>query len=670
MYRRIIVALVALIFVPMIVVAQPSSRLVRNLNEGWRFFYSWDSEAQEAEYVSLPHCWDSVLGASSYYSSTANYTRNVTIPAEWSERRLFMRFGGVNSVADLFVNGRYVGTHRGGFTAFTMEITEFVRFGADNFIRVVVSNSERNDMLPISTDVDIMAGIYRDVELVVTPKSIVSPLYYSSDGLFVVQRKVSKDGVEGVVQCHLSAPTAEQVQLTMRIVGPDGYEVDHRTMRVSKLSDGKVVEIPFEVGHPELWSPASPSMYRVEVVVDDGKARDEVAVSTGFRTIAVDDENRLCINGVPYSVRGVNMAHDRRGVGMALSKNQVVEDFDCVRGLGANAVRSLIGPHTSLLYDMCDRTGVLAWVDMPFSRSTLGFLDICYYPTPQFKESGFEMLKEIVYQNFNHPSVVMWGLFNLVWQRGDDVVAYVKELNELAHSIDASRMTVGASNSDGEINFVTDLIVLRQDVGYYKGSVEDVAVWCRQLKQKQWGSKMCYGVCYGEEGVMTHTSQTIERAQRGERYMPERRQTYMHENYSAIIDSVGNFWGVWLDNIFDYGSSRRTYGVNNSGLVCHDHATRKDAYYLYRAKWNGAVPTLHIANRRWRERVDTLQRVDVYSSVGEPLMLVNGDTATLRMVAPCHYRADSVVMHNRVVVEVSDVTNCYSDRAEFEIVRK
>ena len=272
MYRRIIVALVALIFVPMIVVAQPSSRLVRNLNEGWRFFYSWDSEAQEAEYVSLPHCWDSVLGASSYYSSTANYTRNVTIPAEWSERRLFMRFGGVNSVADLFVNGRYVGTHKGGYTSFTMEITQFVRFGADNFIRVVVSNSERNDMLPVSTDVDITAGIYRDVELVVTPKSIISPLYHSSEGVFVVQNKVSEDGVEGVVQCHLSAPTAEQVQLTMRIVGPDGYEVDHRTMRVSKLSDGKVVEIPFEIGHPELWSPASPSMYRVEVVVDDGKA--------------------------------------------------------------------------------------------------------------------------------------------------------------------------------------------------------------------------------------------------------------------------------------------------------------------------------------------------------------------------------------------------------------
>ena len=139
-------------------------------------------------------------------------------------------------------------------------------------------------------------------------------------------------------------------------------------------------------------------------------------------------------------------------------------------------------PRTSLLYDMCDRTGVLAWVDMPFSRSTLGFLDICYYPTPQFKESGFEMLKEIVYQNFNHPSVVMWGLFNLVWQRGDDVVAYVKELNELAHSLDASRMTVGASNSDGEINFVTDLIVLRQDVGYYKGSVEDVPAF----EKKAW----------------------------------------------------------------------------------------------------------------------------------------------------------------------------------------
>ena len=670
MYRRLISALVALLFVPMIVWAQPASRLVRNLNEGWRFFYSWDSEAKEAEYVSLPHCWDSVLGATSYFSLTANYTRNVAIPAEWSQRRLFMHFGGVNSVADLFVNGRYVGTHKGGYTAFTMEITQFVKFGADNFIRVVVSNSERNDMLPISTDVDIMAGIYRDVELVVTPKNIISPLHYASDGVFVVQRKVSKDGVEGVVQCHLSAPATEQAQLTMRIVGPDGYEVDHRTVRVTKLSSHKVVEIPFEVGHPELWSPASPSMYRVEVTMDDGKERDEVVVNTGFRSISVDEDNKLCINGVPYGVRGVNMAHDRQGFGAALSKKHVVEDFDCVRGLGANAVRSLSGPHSSMFYNMCDKSGVLAWVDMPFTRSPLSFLDICYYPTEQFKESGFEMLKEIVLQNFNHPSVVMWGLFSLVWQRGDDVVPYIKELNELAHSLDPSRMTVGTSNSDGEINFVTDLVVLRQDVGYYKGSVEDVAVWCRQLQQKQWSGKMRYGVCYGEEGIPTHTTQVIERAQRGGRHLPERRQTYLHENYSAIIDSVGNFWGVWLDNMFDYGSSRRPYGVNNSGLVCYDHTTRKDAYYLYRAKWNSEVPTLHIANRRWLERVDTLQSVDVYSSVGEPLMLVNGDTTTLRMVAPGHYRADSVVMHDRVVVEVSDQLNCYSDRAEFELVQK
>ena len=143
--------------------------------------------------------------------------------------------------------------------------------------------------------------------------------------------------------------------------------------------------------------------------------------------------------------------------------------------MGANAIRSLYGPHNSQLYDLCDRIGLITWVDIPFTRSPIAFSDICYYPSAELKANGIKQLEDIIYQNYNHPSIAMWGLFNLVWQRGENVEGYIHELNDAAHTHDPSRLTVGCSNSDGAINLITDLIVLRQDVGYYKGNADDYA---------------------------------------------------------------------------------------------------------------------------------------------------------------------------------------------------
>lgn len=387
-------------------------------------------------------------------------------------------------------------------------------------------------------------------------------------------------------------------------------------------------------------------LYNVEVALhNDSEVLDRVSVVTGFRSIEIGDDNRLYLNGEMVDVRGVNYAHDRYGRGLSFDRDAYDEDLATISDLGANALRSLSGPHDGYLYEQCDRRGMLAWVDMPFTRSTTIFGDICYIPTPAFRESGFEQLREIVAQNFNHPSIIMWGLFSCVSQRGDSVIDYIKELNMLAHELDVSRPTVACSNADGDINFITDLIVLRQNVGWEKGSPDDVSVWCNQLATNKRWRQLRYGVCYGEEGVMTHSTEQIKRYDRGSRHLPERRQTYMHERYADIVSQSGIFWGVWLDNMFDYASPQRAYGLNQSGLVTFDRDGRKDAYYMYRARWNSEEPTLHIAERRWQTRCDTLQSITLYTSSSSPMLRRENDTLPLRRVAAGVYRADSVVVH-------------------------
>ena len=670
-YMRYIKSLLLLVVVLMSTIATYASAPLRecyNINDGWRFYFADAPDGANADYVTLPHTWNVEATEDTYLRTTANYLRDINIPAEWEGKRLFVRFGGAQSVAELFVNGRYVGEHRGGFTAFTLEITDHVRYGAENHLRVVVSNAHRSDVLPLSSDVNLAGGIYRDVELLITSQNIISPMYYGSEGVIVEQHKVTPDIAEGVVKVYLSTKSIDHTMVTMRIVDEDGYEVISRTIKAAKISPDRAVDIHYAVEHPLLWSPDCRTMYDVEIVLGDVKnPLDRVVVKTGFRSVSVGEDNVLCINGVPIDVRGVNLSHDRDGVGVALERNHYDEDFAIIRDMGANAVRSLVGPHDDYLYDMCDREGVLVWVDMPLARSDLSLSDICYYPTQELRKNGFDQLREIVLQNYNHPSVVMWGLFWLVWQRGDDVLGYIGELNDLAHKLDSSRPTVSCSNSDGAINFVTDLVVLRQNVGWMKGSIEDVDIWCDQLaSNKSWAALRC-GVNYGEAGVRSHNAERIERAERNSRHLPERRQSDMHERYVEQIDKADIFWGVWIDNMFDYASARRSYGCNLAGMVERDHKTKKDAYYLYRARWNAAVPTLHIADKGWCNRREQQQTIDVYSSVGMPVLDVAGERVVMHKVGDAHYRAEVTLNRGTTTIHATDATGRHSDSITLRI---
>ena len=635
--------------------ASVQAREVFPLNEGWRFFFKSENSSDNARHVTLPHTWNTDTGACGYFlETTANYQNDMYVPAEWASKRLFVKFYGVQNVADLFVNGYHVGAHRGGSTAFTFEITDKIRFGEDNALLVVVSNNSRDDVLPASTDMNLYGGIYREAELILTGKTAVSPLHLGSEGVLVRQNSVTSALVEGEAEIYLTSAGESTCMLTLDITAPDGRKVF--TKRQKTRLDGRPVVIPFSIADPQLWSPSSPALYRVTASIGEETVTDSVTVRTGFRNIQVTTAGGLTINGERIPVHGVTLYHDNAISGGAVLAQDYDADLQQIRDLGANALRSAVMPHAQYLYDRCDEQGLLVWLDSPLHRSSfLG--DVAYFATPQFEQNGIQQLQEIIAQNYNHPSVVMWGIFSRLWMRGDDVTPYLRRLNDTAHAMDRSRPTVACSDQNGGLNFITDLIVWRQDVGWRKGSTDDVAVWRNQL-QKNW-SNLRSGVCYGGSGFIGHKSYTAQAAPRSN-WMPEERQTRFHEEYVKNLQNDSLFWGTWINNMFDYGSARRPYGINGEGLVTIDRRERKDAYYLYRALWNERKPTLHIVDKRRSLRDRNRQAFSVYSSVGAPTLFVGADTVAMTQYAACQYRSDSVEIQGIVKVKAVAGEQCDS----------
>ena len=620
----------------MATISADSAREDYILNNSWRIFFKDDNASDNARIVNLPHTWntDALSEGGSLRQTTAYYRRTLFVPSQWQGKRLFLRFGGVMNVADVFVNGNHVGNHLGGRTAFAVEITDRVIYGSENALLVEVSNAYRSDLLPTSSEQNHYGGIYRDVELIITGQTTVSPLFYGSEGVIVTQTKVSTESVEGNIAIALTSKRDQSCEVTMDIVSPDGYVAVTKSIKAK--CDGKMVNIPFVVTNPELWSTYRPSLYRVDVMV----GADTVSVNTGFRDITVSAEQLLMMNNKRFPVRGVNLCHDNSRKGNALTESDYVADVELVRQMGANAIRSVEGPHSQSLYDICDREGMLVWVDTPLAQSPF-LSDIAYYSSSAFEGNGKEQLKEIIYQNIHHPSVAMWGIFSLLRGRSPEIIAYVKELNSIAKSIDPSRPTVACSNQDGDINFITDLIVWQQSVGWDKGAIEDLSLWQDALRSS-W-NHLRQGVCYGEGGTKGHHSEELVNRGSSQHRIPESWQTRFHEGYVSRIDNT-LFWGIWLNTMFDFGAVRHPGGIRNSGLVCFDHTQGKDAYYLYRTLWNRNSPTLHIVGKNREVRHRNRQVIKVYCSQGVPMLTINGDSVAMHNRAQGIFETDSLTL--------------------------
>ncbi len=610
------------------------AREVHDINRDWKFF---TFNERDSSMVNLPHMWnqDALSGQKNYYRGIGNYLRYVDISSQWRGKRVFVKFYGANSVTHLMVNGRYVGEHRGGNNAFAFEVTRFLRYGRRNLFWVVVNNGRRIDVLPTTDFTNSYGGLFRRVEIIVTDDVALGFDDYGSDGVAIRCSDVSSDRVEGDAIVRLSSLREKQVTVDVDIFDNEGNAVGSFSSRV-RTEEGKEVTatIPFEVDAPVLWQGTDqPYLYRFRVRVSDGTVSDEVTVRTGFRTVSVDAADGFLLNGRPYPLRGVVLYRDRPGVGTAVSEHQVAEDLDLICNMGANAIRVAEGTHCQEFYDLCDERGILVMTDAPFVGAV--FLDSKgFYNFEDFKQNGKMQLQELIWQNYNHPSLFAWGVFVEPELRGDDPIPFIREMNAIAKALDPSRFTVGCSNKDGEVNTITDLIVWNHTFGWKEGMPEDIAIWQEQIHSDPVWNKLHSAVSYKCGGSIAHQTGRLEKSRMMGNWHPENWQTHFHEVYLRTLRDDRRFWAVWVGNMFDFGTARFSFGegngVNDYGLMTFDRCTPKDAYYLYKANWNESDPFVHIVGKRYAQRPEERRDIRVYSNLSEVELFVNGVSQGVR----------------------------------------
>lgn len=617
-----------------------SARSVYNINARWTFFTGNDTDTGGSSVIYLPHTWNSDAGTSvnGYYRGVGNYTKDVDIPFAWRGKRVFLRIGGAATVTDVIINSRHVADHFGGNSAFTVEITDNLRYGQSNKFWIIVNNSPRLDVLPTAGEENVYGGIFRNVELIVTEPLAITPAANGGDGVWVTTTKLTGDKAEGIVKLELLDMAIVPQNTRARIRFTDGQDrlVAQNSVAVTNLERGNTtVTLPFAVSRPKLWQGVrDPHLYNIEISLtcDDDIRTDSLSVRTGFRTFAVDKENNFLLNGEPYRIRGAVVHRDRMMVGTAMTPFQIEEDVNMIREMGANAVRVAGGQHNDYFYTLCDEAGIIVWNDAPFTGMVY-LTDRDFADTPRFRSNGAEQLREMIMQLYNHPSVAMWGIFSDVSVRGDDPVPFVRQLNDMAHSLDPSRLTVASSVQDGDINFVTDLIVFNQSFGWGNGMPDGISLWMEQLR-RNWPT-LPAGLSFSAGASIFHQSETLEKPTVAGNHHPENWQAFFHEEHIKHAVNAPQFWGVFVGNMFDFGATRCIWGdgkgVNDHGLVTFDRKDRKDAYYLYKANWNDTEPFVYIAGKRLDTRTNRRQTIKIYSNQPEVELFVGNRSAGKRM---------------------------------------
>ena len=603
------------------------------INQDWNFRFSHQVNKNSRRRVDLPHTWnaqDALSGKPDYKRGIGNYDKKLFIRSEWKGKRLFLRFEGANCVSNVFINGKQIGEHRGGYGAFIFEITDKVNYGKNNTVLVRVNNGEQLDVMPLVGDFNFYGGIYRDVHLLVTEDICISPLDYASPGVYLFQQHVGEKQAAVLARINLSNGTEHPRQATLRLQVKEGdkvvYQADKK-VTVAPHTSVQPEEMSFTLLNPRLWNGREdPFMYQTVItLVKDGKEIDKVEQPLGLRYYATDADRGFFLNGKHLPLHGVCRHQEWAEVGNALRPMHHEEDTRLMLEMGVNAIRLAHYPQATYMYDLMDRNGIVTWAEIPFVGPG-GYADKGFVDQPSFRKNGKEQLKEMIRQHFNHPSICFWGLFNELKENGDNPLEYIKELNVLAHQEDPTRPTTSASNQGGAINFITDNIAWNRYDGWYGATPATLASWLDKTHQAHPEIKIAISE-YGAGASIYQQQDSLVQTSPGSWWHPENWQTEYHIQNWKIISERPYVWGSFVWNMFDFGAAHRTEGdrpgINDKGLVTHDRKVKKDAFYFYKANWN-PEPMVYIAGRRSVNRVKPVTEVQIFSNCAEVTLKVNG----------------------------------------------
>lgn len=599
------------------------------LTQGWQFARTDVPDSQFAttawRKVSVPHCWNDSDGTTpGYYRGPATYRLHFDRPSHTGGKRLFLRFEAVAMQAQVWLNGHRLGQHKGGFTAFCFEITPYIRDKSNELV-VRASNAPDSTIMPLDGDFTMHGGIYRPVWFLALPATCVTPLDHGASGVYISQLQADSAVARLEVLTKVDVRYAQHSKMQVRtlVIAPDGKQVacvdGGQMTRTGALAQ---VRQHVAIDHPVLWQgKKSQRLYRFETqVLVNGRLVDTLSQQLGLRSFSIDAHKGFSLNGHSWPLRGVNRHQDRPGKGWALSNADHDQDMHWIKTIGANAVRLAHYPQSDYFYSLCDREGILVWAEIPYiGRGSYG--------SAEFEVNALAMLRELILQNYNHCSIFCWSLFNELGGKGRPDLL-VARLNELAHSLDSTRVTVAAVNNDGRPeNDMPDIIAYNTYPGWYWAEPNTMGV-CMDWKYDPHRDR-CVGVSeYGAGASITQHQQGMPHAPKTDgAWHPEEWQAIVHEgNYHEILRRPW-LWGTFVWNMFDFASAGRhegaTMGINDKGLVTYDRTTAKDAFFYYQAQWADA-PMVHIASKRDSVRTSGITDVKVYSNCPTVRLWVNG----------------------------------------------
>ena len=587
-------------------------RNVLKLNEGWLFAKNTSDVAVcEGERVNLPHSWnalDGQDGGNDYFRGTCLYKKTLKKADLPETDRYYLEIRGANSSADVYVGGEKLAHHDGGYSTWRVDITEKLTDEAE--IAILVDNSANETVYPQMADFTFYGGIYRDVYLVCVNKSHFDLDYYGGSGLKITP---TVDGTKASVEVEVfTTELTDGQQIRYTICDKEGNEIGK-----IESADKKVT---FEIENVHLWhGRRDPYLYSCKAeIIEGGEVLDDVSSRFGCRTFKIDPDNGFILNGEEYPLRGVSRHQDRLGVGNALLPEHHEEDIDLILEVGATTIRLAHYQHDQYFYDLCDEKGLVIWAEIPYISKHM----------PTGRENTISQMKELVTQNYNHASIVVWGLSNEISIGGsdEDLLENHRILNDLVHEMDKTRLTTIAAVSmckmDDPYLLIPDVVSYNHYFGWYGGDTSMNGPWFDKFHATH--PTIPIGVSeYGCEALNWHTSNPKQ----GD--YTEEYQAYYHEELIKQLFTRKYIWATHVWNMFDFGADARAEGgengQNHKGLMTMDRKYKKDAFYAYKA-WLSDDPFVHLCGKRYIDRTEDVTKVTVYSNQPEVELFVNGES--------------------------------------------
>ena len=591
---------------------------VMELKDNWMFVKEAENAADAASKkgtaVSLPHTWNAVDGqdgGNDYHRGTCWYVTKFQKPELEAGSQVYVEFLGASVIADIYLNGEAVAHHEGGYSTFRVNLTD--KLQEENVLAVALNNADNNYVYPQKADFTFYGGLYRMVNLIVVPESHFELDYAGGNGIAVTPTVECDENRVPTGKASVKVETWVTGNADSVVITITGEESESKTVSVV---DGHA-EATFELEHVHLWDGVDdPYLYHAKAELSSG---DVTETTFGCRSFYTDPEKGFVLNGRVYPLRGVSRHQDRTGAGNALSYEMHKEDMEIIKEIGANTIRLAHYQHAQEFYDLCDEYGMVVWAEIPYITMHM----------PNGRANTLSQMEELVVQNYNHPSIVCWGLSNEITAAtpvDEDLLENHRLLNDLCHKLDKTRFTTMANvfmqETDSPLLEIPDVNSYNLYFGWYLGELEQNDEFFDEYHAKY--PDRCIGFSeYGADANPQYQSTNPTHGDYSETY-----QTVYHEHMLKMIEERPYLWATHVWNMFDFAADGRDeggkHGVNQKGLVTMDRKLKKDAFYLYKAYWNKEDAFVHICGSRYVDRKEDTTEVKVYSNQTTVSLYVDG----------------------------------------------